>query len=106
MSSIAKATIKLQEQQRREAEAQRAQATAWRDADVEKHLDAIATAAEEAKDPDRDLKIGIVGSMLACVAIYILVAVAAVGALVAGNLIPDETPEHGSVVDPVPASVE
>ncbi|MBK7070905.1 MAG: hypothetical protein IPH44_01275 [Myxococcales bacterium] len=28
-----------------EAEAQRAQATAWRDADVEKHLDAIATAA-------------------------------------------------------------
>ncbi|MBD3732762.1 MAG: amino acid permease [Sphingopyxis sp.] len=44
-------------------------------------FDAIATAAEEAKDPDRDLKIGIVGSMLACVAIYILVAVAAVGAI-------------------------
>ncbi|WP_282949968.1 MULTISPECIES: amino acid permease [unclassified Sphingopyxis] len=44
-------------------------------------FDAIATAAEEAKDPDRDLKIGIVGSMLACVAIYILVAIAAVGAI-------------------------
>lgn len=44
-------------------------------------FDAIATAAEEAKNPDRDLKIGIVGSMLACVAIYILVAVAAVGAI-------------------------
>ncbi|PZQ21451.1 MAG: amino acid permease [Sphingopyxis macrogoltabida] len=44
-------------------------------------FDAIATAAEEAKNPDRDLKIGIVGSMLACVAIYIAVAVAAVGAL-------------------------
>jgi APA family basic amino acid/polyamine antiporter len=44
-------------------------------------FDAIATAAEEAKNPDRDLKIGIVGSMFACVAIYIAVAVAAVGAI-------------------------
>jgi APA family basic amino acid/polyamine antiporter len=44
-------------------------------------FDAIATAAEEAKDPGRDLAIGIVGSMLACVAIYMAVAVAAVGAL-------------------------
>ena len=43
-------------------------------------FDAIATAAEETKNPDRDLKIGIVGSMVACVAIYILVAIAAVGA--------------------------
>ena len=44
-------------------------------------FDAIATAAEEAKNPDRDLKIGIVGSMIACVLIYIAVAVAAVGAI-------------------------
>ncbi len=44
-------------------------------------FDAIATAAEETKNPDRDLKIGIVGSMVACVAIYIAVAVAAVGAV-------------------------
>ncbi len=44
-------------------------------------FDAIATAAEEAKNPDRDLKIGIVGSMFACVVIYIGVAVAAVGAI-------------------------
>ncbi len=48
-------------------------------------FDAIATAAEEAKNPDRDLKIGIVGSMLVCVAIYILVAVAAVGAIAYGR---------------------
>ena len=40
------------------------------------------------------------------IAFFVAAAVAAVGALVAGNLIPDETPEHGSVVDPVPASVE
>src|SRR3546814_3514453 len=44
-------------------------------------FDAIATAAEETKNPDRDLKIGIVGSMIACVIIYIAVAVAAVGAI-------------------------
>ena len=42
-------------------------------------FDAIATAAEEAKNPSRDLTIGIVGSMIACVAIYVAVAVAAVG---------------------------
>ena len=44
-------------------------------------FDAIATAAEETKNPDRNLKIGIVGSMFACVVIYIGVAVAAVGAI-------------------------
>jgi len=44
-------------------------------------FDAIATAAEETKNPGRDLAIGIVGSMLLCVAIYIAVAAAAVGAL-------------------------
>ncbi len=44
-------------------------------------FDAISTAAEETKNPGRDLAIGIVGSMVACIAIYILVAVAAVGAL-------------------------
>ncbi|RZM16615.1 MAG: amino acid permease, partial [Sphingomonas sp.] len=44
-------------------------------------FDAISTAAEETKNPGRDLAIGIVGSMVVCIAIYILVAVAAVGAL-------------------------
>jgi len=44
-------------------------------------FDAIATAAEEAKNPGRDLSIGIVGSMLACVLIYMAVAAAAIGAL-------------------------
>jgi basic amino acid/polyamine antiporter, APA family len=44
-------------------------------------FDAISTAAEEAKNPDRDLAIGIVGSMVACTAIYMIVAAAAVGAL-------------------------
>lgn len=44
-------------------------------------FDAISTAAEEAKRPERDLAIGIVGSMLACTVIYMIVAAAAVGAL-------------------------
>jgi APA family basic amino acid/polyamine antiporter len=44
-------------------------------------FDAISTAAEEAKNPSRDLAIGIVGSMIACTAIYLIVAAAAVGAV-------------------------
>ena len=43
-------------------------------------FDAIATAAEEAKNPSRDLAIGIVGSMVLCVLIYMAVAAAAIGA--------------------------
>ena len=44
-------------------------------------FDAIATAAEETKNPGRDLSIGIVGSMLICVVIYMAVAAAAIGAV-------------------------
>jgi APA family basic amino acid/polyamine antiporter len=44
-------------------------------------FDAIATAAEETKNPGRDLAIGIVGSMIACVIIYMAVAGAAIGAI-------------------------
>jgi APA family basic amino acid/polyamine antiporter len=44
-------------------------------------FDAVATSAEEAKNPKRDLTIGIVGSMLVCTFIYMLVAIAAVGAV-------------------------
>ncbi|MEA1013169.1 amino acid permease [Sphingosinicella sp. LY1275] len=43
-------------------------------------FDAIATAAEETKNPKRDLAIGIMGSMLACAAIYTVVAGVALGA--------------------------
>ena len=44
-------------------------------------FDAIATAAEETHNPDRDLAIGIVGSMLICLVIYLAVATTALGAL-------------------------
>jgi len=43
-------------------------------------FDAISTAAEEAKNPSRDLTIGIIGSMLACTLIYMVVAAVALGA--------------------------
>lgn len=43
-------------------------------------FDAVSTAAEETKNPARDLSIGIVGSMILCTAIYVAVAAAALGA--------------------------
>jgi APA family basic amino acid/polyamine antiporter len=44
-------------------------------------FDAVATSAEEAKNPGRDLTIGIIGSMAVCTVIYMAVCLAAVGAL-------------------------
>ncbi len=44
-------------------------------------FDTVATSAEEARNPGRDLTIGIVGSMVVCTVIYMGVAVAAVGAV-------------------------
>lgn len=44
-------------------------------------FDAVSTAAEETKDPGKNLSIGIIGSMLVCTLIYMTVAAAAVGAL-------------------------
>ncbi|MDR3512118.1 MAG: amino acid permease [Caulobacteraceae bacterium] len=44
-------------------------------------FDAISTAAEETRNPGRDLTIGIIGSMALCVVIYMAVALAALGAV-------------------------
>jgi basic amino acid/polyamine antiporter, APA family len=43
-------------------------------------FDAVSTAAEETKNPARDLKVGIIGSMVLCTAIYMIVGAAALGA--------------------------
>jgi len=48
-------------------------------------FDAVATAAEETRNPARDLTIGILGSMIVCTILYMLVAAAAVGALPFGD---------------------
>lgn len=37
-------------------------------------FDAVATAAQETKNPKRDLPIGIIGSLLVCVLVYVLVS--------------------------------
>ncbi len=55
-------------------------------------FDTISTAAEEAKRPARDLSIGIVGSMLLCTAIYIVVAITAIGAVPAKTFAPSAEP--------------
>jgi basic amino acid/polyamine antiporter, APA family len=44
-------------------------------------FDAVSTAAEETKDPKRDLTIGIIGSMLICTALYMVIAASALGAM-------------------------
>ncbi|MBC2669165.1 amino acid permease [Novosphingobium piscinae] len=43
-------------------------------------FDAISTAAEETREPGRDLVIGILGSLAICTLVYVLVAAAAIGA--------------------------
>lgn len=48
-------------------------------------FDAVSTAAEETKNPGRDLTIGIVGSMVVCILIYLVVAAAAIGAMPYGE---------------------
>jgi len=42
-------------------------------------FDAVSTAAQEAKNPQRDMPIGIIGSLLVCTVLYILVAGIATG---------------------------
>src|SRR5437016_5864813 len=42
-------------------------------------FDAVSTAAQEAKNPQKDMPIGIIGSLLICTALYILVAGIATG---------------------------
>ncbi len=42
-------------------------------------FDAVSTAAEETKNPQRNVPIGLIGSLLICTAIYLLVAAGAIG---------------------------
>ena len=42
-------------------------------------FDAVSTAAEETRNPKRDIPIGIIGSLLICTVIYILVATVLIG---------------------------
>jgi basic amino acid/polyamine antiporter, APA family len=55
-------------------------------------FDAVSTGSEEARRPKRDLPLAIIGSLVACTIIYVLVSVAAVGALPAAQLQASDAP--------------
>ncbi|MDG6079665.1 amino acid permease [Erythrobacter litoralis] len=44
-------------------------------------FDAVSTAAEETKDPQRNVPFGLIGSLLVCTVFYILVAAGAIGTI-------------------------
>jgi APA family basic amino acid/polyamine antiporter len=63
-------------------------------------FDAVSTAAEETKNPQRNMPIGLIGSLLICTVFYLLVASGAIGSIGAqpvldamGNGIEPGTPE-------------
>ncbi len=60
-------------------------------------FDAVSTAAQEAKNPQRDMPVGILGSLVICTVLYILVAVVLTG------LVPYT---HLNVPDPVALGVD
>jgi APA family basic amino acid/polyamine antiporter len=55
-------------------------------------FDAVSTSGEEAREPSRDLPIGILASLAICTVVYILVSIAAVGALSPAKLAGSEDP--------------
>lgn len=60
-------------------------------------FDAVSTAAQEAKNPSRDMPVGILGSLVVCTILYILVAVVLTG------LVPYS---HLNVADPIALGVD
>src|SRR4029079_10813108 len=44
-------------------------------------FDAVSTAAEETRNPQRNMPIGVIGSLLVCTVFYLLVSAVAVGAV-------------------------
>ncbi|MGH7676025.1 MAG: amino acid permease [Gemmatimonadales bacterium] len=53
-------------------------------------FDAVSTAAQEAKNPQKDMPVGIIGSLLICTVLYILVSAIATGVVPYGELdVPD-----------------
>jgi APA family basic amino acid/polyamine antiporter len=55
-------------------------------------FDAVSTGSEECREPKRDLPIAIIGSLTIATVLYILVALAAIGALPAGELAGQDAP--------------
>jgi len=59
-------------------------------------FDAVSTAAEETKNPQRNMPIGLIGSLLICTVFYLLVAAGAIGSIGAQPMI--DAAGHG--IDP------
>ena len=57
-------------------------------------FDAVATAAEETRDPQRTMPIALIASLLVCTAFYLLVSAGAIGALGAQPIV-DPVTGHG-----------
>jgi len=55
-------------------------------------FDAVSTAAEETKNPSRDLAIGVIGSMVLCTALYMAVGAVAVGAMAPADFARSDEP--------------
>src|SRR5450631_1742090 len=56
-------------------------------------FDAVSTAAEETKNPQRNVPIGLIGSLLICTIFYLLVAIGAQPVMVNGVALPPGSPE-------------
>ena len=59
-------------------------------------FDSVSTAAEETKNPQRNLPIGLIATLLVCTVIYLLVAAGAIGAFGAQPVFG----AHGEALDP------
>jgi basic amino acid/polyamine antiporter, APA family len=60
-------------------------------------FDSVSTAAEEAKNPQRDLPIGIIATLIVCTLLYIAVAVVLTGIVPWNSLIDDAAPVVNSM---------
>ena len=60
-------------------------------------FDAVSTAAEETKNPQRNVPIGLIGSLLFCTVFYILVSAGAIGSPLGAQPVADAA---GRVLDP------
>lgn len=60
-------------------------------------FDAVSTAAEETKDPQRNVPIGLIGSLLLCTVFYLLVSAGAIGSIGAQPVLDSAT---GAGLDP------
>jgi APA family basic amino acid/polyamine antiporter len=61
-------------------------------------FDAVSTAAEETKNPQRNVPIGLIGSLAICTVFYLLVAAAAIGAVGAQPTAPGVAPGSAEFV--------